>query len=182
MDRNNSLASAGMGAALALLTGACLAQDAEALAKAAQTPIADMMSVPFQLNINTNAGPLKKNQEVLNIQPVIPFNLNSDWNLITRTIIPLISQPANTTGQSRENGMGDVQFSAFLSPSKPGAWIWGAGAVVQAPTASHERLGQGKWGLGPTAVALHMATGDPWVYGALINNVWSLGGHGSDHP
>lgn len=171
-----------IGGALALLTGACLAQDAEALAKAAQNPIADMVSVPIQLNTNTDVGPLKKNQEVLNIQPVMPFNLNRDWNVITRTIIPLISQPALTSGQSRENGIGDIQFSAFLSPSAPSAWIWGAGAIVQAPTASDDRLGQGKWGFGPTAVALHIAKGDPWVYGALINNVWSVGGHGGDRP
>jgi hypothetical protein len=185
IDSNKPFASAvaaAMGAALALSTGACLAQDAEALAKAAQNPIADMMSVPFQLNTNTGYGPLKKNQEVLNIQPVIPFHLNPEWNLITRTIVPLISQPATTTTQSRENGIGDIQFSAFLSPSAPSAWIWGAGAIVQAPTASDERLGQGKWGLGPTAVALHTEKGDPWVYGALINNVWSVGGHGGDRP
>lgn len=177
-----TVAAAAMGLALILSTGACLAQDAEALAKAAQNPIADMVSVPIQLNTNTQFGPLKKNQEVLNIQPVMPFNLNADWNLITRTIIPLISQPALTTTQSRENGIGDIQFSAFLSPSAASAWIWGAGAIVQAPTASDDRLGQGKWGFGPTAVALHIAKGDPWVYGALINNVWSVGGHGGDRP
>jgi hypothetical protein len=171
-----------IGAALGLGNGAATAQELEALAKAAQNPIADMVSVPMQLNTNLNAGPLKKNQEVLNIQPVIPFNLNADWNLITRTIVPLISQPANTTAQGRENGLGDIQFSAFLSPFKPQAWIWGAGAIVQAPSASDDRLGQGKWGLGPTAVALHMAKGDPWVYGALVNNVWSVGSHGGDRP
>lgn len=175
-------AAAVVAGALALVTGACLAQDAAALAKAAQNPIADMVSVPIQLNVNTDVGPLKKTQEVLNIQPVLPFKLNPEWNLVTRTIIPLISQPASTAAQSRENGIGDVQFSAFLSPSSPGAWIWGAGAVVQAPSASDDRLGQGKWGLGPTAVALHMAKGDPWVYGALINNIWSVGGHGGDRP
>ena len=176
--------NAALTAAIILITALGLAagtaeaaeQDATSLAKAAQNPIADMISLPFQLNINLNAGPDKKTQEVLNIQPVIPVNLNPEWNLITRTIVPLISQPQFAPGQDRTNGLGDVQFSAFLSPARPGAWIWGGGVIVQAPTASDDVLGQGKWGLGPTAAALHMEKGSPWLYGALINNVWSVGG------
>lgn len=152
--------------------------DVESLAKAAQNPIADMISLPLLLNTNLNTGPYRKTQEVLNIQPVIPFHLNSDWNLITRTIIPLISQPQLSPGADRTNGLGDIQFSAFFSPSRPSKWIWGAGVIVQAPSATDDVLGQGKWGLGPTAVALHMEKGDPWVYGALINNVWSVAGDG----
>lgn len=160
---------------LLVLPAAGLAQDGDAasLAKAAQNPVADMISVPFQNNTNFDTGPLEKTQNILNIQPVYPFHLNSKWNLITRTILPLISQPAFTTNQDREFGIGDVQFSAFLSPSgTQGGWIWGAGAVAQLDTASNDRLGQGAWGLGPTAVALHV--GKTWVYGALINNVWSI--------
>jgi hypothetical protein len=149
---------------------------ATALAKAAQNPIADMISLPFQYNANLNYGPEPATQSVLNIQPVIPFHLNPDWNLITRTIVPLISQPELAPGQGRTNGLGDIQFSAFLSPARSSGWIWGAGAIVQAPSATDQVLGQGKWGLGPTAVALHTAPGDPWLYGALINNVTSVGG------
>ena len=147
-----------------------------ALAKAAQNPIADMISLPFQFNANLNTGPQKKTQDVLNIQPVIPVHLNSDWNLITRTIVPLISQPQLTPGDDRTNGIGDIQFSAFLSSAKPSDWVLGAGMIVQAPSATDTVLGQGKWGLGPTAVALHVERGDPWVYGMLINNVTSVGG------
>ena len=150
------------------------AQDAESLAKAAQNPIAAMISLPFQYNANFDVGPLEKTQHVLNIQPVYPVDLNAEWNLITRTIVPLISQPAFVPGQDRENGLGDVQFSAFLSPKAPTAdgWILGAGAITQLDTASNDRLGQGVWGLGPTAVALKVD--GQWVYGALINNVWSV--------
>lgn len=148
-------------------------QGAAALAKAAQNPIADMISLPFQSNTNFDVGPLKKTQEILNIQPVYPVNLNAEWNLITRTIVPVISQPAFTSGQDREFGIGDVQFSAFLSPKQAvGGWVWGAGAIAQLDTATDDRLGQGAWGLGPTAVALHL--GKTWVYGALVNNVWSV--------
>jgi hypothetical protein len=147
--------------------------DAAALAKAAQNPIADMISLPFQYNLNVDAGPLDKPQHILNIQPVYPVNLGADWNLITRTIVPVISQPAFTAQQDRETGLGDIQFSAFLSPRQPvSGWVWGAGMIAQLDTATDERLGQGAWGLGPTAVALHL--GKTWVYGALINNVWSV--------
>lgn len=148
-------------------------QGAAALAKAAQNPIADMISLPLQSNTNFDVGPLKKTQEILNIQPVYPINLNSEWNLITRTILPVISQPAFASGQDREFGLGDIQFSAFLSPTETtGGWVWGAGVIAQLDTATDDRLGQGAWGLGPTAVALHL--GERWVYGALVNNVWSV--------
>jgi hypothetical protein len=147
--------------------------DAAALAKAAQNPIADMISLPFQNNTNFDVGPLEKTQDVLNIQPVLPIHLNADWNLVTRTIVPLISQPAFAQGQDREFGIGDIQFAAFLSPNKVvNGWVWGVGAIAQLDTATHERLGEGAWGLGPTAVAMHLGT--TWVYGALINNVWSV--------
>jgi len=155
--------------------------DNTALAKAAQNPVADMISLPFQWNMNYNYGPLDRQQQVLNIQPVYPFELNQDWNLITRTIVPVISQPPFTPSQDRENGIGDIQFSAFLSPVKPtaGGWLWGAGLVGQLDTASDDRLGQGKYGLGPTAVMVRMQ--GQWVLGGLINQVWSVAGD-DDRP
>ncbi len=151
-------------------------QGAADLAKAAQNPIAAMISLPFQNNTNFNVGPEEKTQNILNIQPVWPVDLNQDWNLITRTIVPIISQPGFGPGQERKNGIGDIQFSAFFSSKAPTAngWIWGAGFIAQLDTASDDRLGAGKWGLGPTAVALKID--GPWVYGGLINNVWSVAG------
>jgi hypothetical protein len=171
--RNTAIVVAILTAALGVASPA-FAQDATELAKKAQNPIADMISLPFQYNANFNTGPLEKTQSVLNIQPVYPIDLNSEWNLITRTIIPIISQPESVPGEDRKNGIGDIQFSAFLSPKKPtaGGWIWGAGAIAQLDTASDDRLGQGAWGLGPTAVALKID--GRWVYGGLINNVWSV--------
>jgi len=147
--------------------------DATALAKAAQNPIANMISVPFQYNINLDTGPLEETQHILNIQPVYPIRVNAEWNVITRTIVPVISQPAFDASQDRTSGLGDIQFSAFLSPNAAtGGWIWGASMIVQLDTATDDRLGQGVWGLGPTAVALKFD--GPLVYGALINNVWSV--------
>ena len=167
--------------ALAMGTTATAAEEnATELAKKAQNPVADMISVPFQYNANFNTGPLDKTQEVLNIQPVYPVHLNTDWNVITRTIIPIISQPAFVPNQDSTSGLGDVQFSAFLSPVKPtaGGWIWGAGAIAQFDTANNDRLGQGKTALGPTAVMLKITR--TWVYGGLINNLWSVSG--GDRP
>jgi hypothetical protein len=148
------------------------------LAKLVQNPVGNLISVPFQNNANLNFGPEKGTLDVLNIQPVIPFSLNNDWNIITRTIIPVVSLPPLAPRDSRTNGIGDVQFNAFLSPAQPGQWIWGVGAIVQVPTHSNARLGNDNWGLGPTVVMLHMARGDPWVYGVLVNNIWSAGTHG----
>lgn len=169
------LAAAWMAAVVAVVpVGARAELSAEDLAKLAQNPVGNLISVPFQDNVNLNVGPEKGTQNILNIQPVIPVSVSKDWNIITRTILPVISQPALFAGDSRVNGIGDLQVTAFLSPAEPGEWIWGAGAIVQAPTHSNGALGNDNWGLGPSFVVLHLAKGNPWVYGVLVNNVWSL--------
>lgn len=176
--RKASGAVALLGALLAPGLPAWAAQSDEALAKAAQNPVANLISVPFQDNINFNVGPEEKTQNVLNIQPVIPVNLSPDWNLITRTIAPVISQPGFAPGDGRTNGLGDVQFTAFLSPNRSDGLIWGAGAIAQLPTNSDDALGNDRWGLGPSVVVLRIQK--RWVYGALVNNVWSVSSSNSD--
>ncbi len=148
---------------------------AEELAKLAQNPVGNLISVPFQNNSNFNFGPQKGTQNVLIIQPVYPIHVNDDWIVFTRTIVPVISMPALSPTDSRTNGVGDVQFTAFLSPANPGQWIWGVGVVTQLPTHSNDELGNDNWGLGPSFVVLHLDKGDPWVYGVLVNNIWSVG-------
>lgn len=150
------------------------AEDDTDLAKKTQNPVADLISVPFQNNVNFGVGPHDDVQYILNIQPVIPFKLSEDWNLISRTIVPLIYQPELAPGVGEVFGLGDIQQSLFFSPAKPGKVIWGVGPIFQFPTATDDSLGQGKWGAGPTAVALTVH--GPWVLGALINNVWSFAG------
>jgi opacity protein-like surface antigen len=147
--------------------------DTESLAKSAQNPIANMISLPFQSNTNFNAGPFDRTQEVFNIQPVIPMPVSPDWNVISRTIVPLISQPSPVV-DSNTNGIGDITQSLFLTPAHPGALIWGIGPVFTMPSASASILGTGKTLLGPTAVAL--VTPGHWVIGALVNNQWSVAG------
>jgi hypothetical protein len=146
------------------------------LAKAVQNPVASLISVPIQNNSNFGVGTYNRTQDVLNIQPVIPLTLGSNWNLITRTIQPIVWQPYPAATTGGQYGLGDMNPSFFLSPAKPGKVIWGAGPTFVIPTATNSILGQGKLSIGPSALAL-MQPG-PWTVGALVNNVWSVAGSG----
>ncbi len=149
------------------------ATNTDALRKAAQNPVASLISVPIQENWNFNIGPSDRTQNVLNVQPVIPVGLGKDWNLIIRWITPVIYQPVGA--QTGFYGFGDMQPAFFVSPKK-GKLIWGMGPQFLLPTATKTGvLGQGKFGLGPTAVALIQP--GKWTVGALVNNVWSVAGH-----
>ena len=146
----------------------------EDLAQKSQNPIADLVSVPFQSNTNFNAGPFNRTQEVLNIQPVVPLHISPDWNLIARTIVPVISQ-ADPIRDSNTNGIGDITEELFFSPVHSGALIWGLGPVFTIPSATDPILGTGRVLLGPTAVFL--VTPPHIVMGVLLNNQWSVGGN-----
>jgi hypothetical protein len=147
------------------------------LAKKLANPVANLISVPMQYNFDKNYGPNDDGHvHLLNIQPVIPFTLNDRWNLITRTIVPIISQNDVPLNGMDETGLGDITTSLFLSPNKPTehGWIWGAGPVFLLPTASDQTLGREKWGAGPTAVALKQ--NGPWTAGMLAAHTWSFAG------
>jgi len=160
--------------------------ETEELAKKTQNPVADLISVPLQNNFNFGAG-FNHNKLIyaLNVQPVIPVNLNEEWNLITRIIMPIINQPSlfpthggalpSTTG----TGFGDFNPTFFLSPAKPGELIWGIGPTFTLPTATDRNLGAGQFSIGPAGVVLTMQ--GHWVFGALMNNQWSVVGWG-DKP
>jgi hypothetical protein len=169
-----ALGAAVLSAAVGIAGPAFGEMSAEELAKLAQNPVGNLISVPFQNNTNLNFGPQKGTQNILNIQPVIPISVSPDWNVITRTIVPVIWMPTLGPDTPDASGIGDIEMTAFLSPASPGDWIWGAGPVVQFPTNSRDELGNKNWGLGPSAVVLHMEKGSPWVYGVLVNNIWSL--------
>lgn len=145
------------------------------LAKETQNPIANLVSVPLQFNSDYGIGPAGATKYTLNVQPVIPFSLNQEWNLITRTIIPLIIAESPIPGGSDKNGMGDILQSFFFTPKKDfNGWMMGGGPVFLYPTATDEALGGQKWCAGPTAVALKQESG--FTYGALANHLWSFAG------
>ena len=163
--------------ALAMTVLAQEADQAAELAKKLANPVAAMISVPLQYNYDENYGPDDEGSvSKLNIQPVWPISMNDNWNLITRTIVPLIDQQDLPAKGESESGLGDVTASQFFSPKAPtaGGWVWGAGPVELLPTSSDEVLGGEQWGLGPTAVALKQV--GPWTVGALVNHVWSVAG------
>lgn len=165
--------------AVSLATGAS-AQDADNdLAKKLSNPVASLISVPFQFNYDSGYGPNDGNRETINIQPVIPITLNDDWNLISRTIVPVIWQNDVAGPSGSQFGIGDITQSFFLSPKEPtaGGIVWGVGPVFLLPTATDDLLGTGKLGLGPTAVVLKQD--GPWTVGALANHIWSVAGDGS---
>jgi len=156
------------------------ASGTEALQKATQNPVASLISVPVQNNSNFGMNPGSRTQDVLNIQPVIPIGISENWNLLVRWITPIIWQPVPNqpgTPETGEYGLGDMLPTFFISPKNPGKLIWGAGPVFQLPTATNTFLGQGKLGIGPSAVLLTQP--GHWTLGVLVNNVWSVAGSGS---
>lgn len=156
------------------------AEDAAALAKKLANPIAALISVPIQANYDENFGAGEDGERWLtNVQPVIPISLNANWNVISRTILPIIDQKDMPLPGMNETGLGDVTQSLFFSPKAPtsSGWIWGAGPVLYLDTATDNVLGAQKWGAGPTAVVLKQE--GPWTYGALVNQVNSFAGDGS---
>jgi hypothetical protein len=152
------------------------AAKAAALAKATLNPVSSLISVPLQNNFDWNGGPDDDGfQYKLTVQPVIPISLNTNWNVISRTILPYVYQE-NYIGTSSQSGLADTVQSLFFSPVNPtkSGWIWGAGPVLQIPTATDDLLGEEKWGAGPTGVALRQQ--GPWTYGLLFNHTWSFAG------
>ena len=158
------------------------------LAKAAQNPVANMMSLPLQWNFYTAGGLGSKSAMVLNVQPVLPLPIGEKWLIVSRTIVPFTSIPlpgvvpaidTSPLGGPRASGIADIQEQAYFTSAKPGKFTWAVGPVFSFPTATNNVVRTGQWGLGPTAVGLVMP--GPWVIGVLANNVWRIGGAAHGH-
>lgn len=148
-----------------------------ALAKASQNPLAAMISLPLQNNTNFNVGPESDTQNVLLVQPVIPIDLNDEWNIIARTIMPVATQPGSLTGDGTKTGIGNTQVVAYFSPKESyNGWTWGAAPVLMLP-ASNTDYGSKEWGGGLSVIGLKMPGN--WVYGGLVTQLWAPSGDNS---
>ena len=152
--------------------GPCLAQSAEeSAAHDAQNPVANVITVPFQNNTYFDAGHYNRTENALLVEPVVPIKISDDWNIITRTIIPLINQPHAPPLAGSTFGLGNIQPQFYLSPSRTGEIIWGAGPQFWLPTATDKTLGVNRFGAGPAGAALTIQ--GPWVLGGLVSNMWA---------
>lgn len=180
LNRKRDLSAALTAAALLLSVSLpTLAQDGGAadLAKQLSNPISSLISLPFQLNYDQDMGAEQEGQRyTLNVQPVVPMSISDDWNLISRTILPLIEQDDVVPGTGSQSGLGDTVQSLFFSPKAPtsGGLIWGVGPVLLLPTATDDLIGAEKWGAGPTGVVLKQS--GHVTMGALANHIWSFAG------
>ena len=141
------------------------------LAKQSANPIGNLISLPLQFNFNQGLGEFDRSQFVLNIEPVLPIELNSSVTMINRIIIPIINQPDVSSDSGSTFGIGNTNYTAFFTPAHPGAIIWGLGPTFTIPTISSTDLGGTDFGIGPSLVVLGMP--GHFVLGFLVSNTWS---------
>lgn len=150
-------------------------ESAADLAKKLSNPIASLISVPFQNNTDVGIGAYNGSRNTLNFQPVIPVSISSKWNLISRVVLPIVTQQDITAPDVKQTGLSDALISTFFSPAEAkNGLTWGVGPAILVPTATDRLLGTEKLGVGPTAIILKQLNG--WTYGALVNQIWSIAG------
>src|SRR5262245_44429578 len=153
--------------------------ETERLQKAVQNPLANIVNVPVQYSGSFPIGPFSRTQTILNLQPLLPFRMTERWNLVTRGIMPLVSQPYLNRLEGNKTGLGELNSSFFLSPVKPGKLIWDAGPTLSMATATNSAIGSGKWAAGPSVIGVVQP--GHWTFGLLASNLWSVAGD-KDRP
>ena len=153
--------------------------ETERLQKAVQNPLANMVNVPIQYNGSFPMGSFSRTQTILSLQPVLPFRMSDRWNLVTRVIMPMVSQPYLNRLEGTKNGLGDLNPSFFLSLVKSGKFDWGAGPALSLPTATNSAIGSGKWAVGPSVIGVVQP--GHWTLAVLASNLWSVAGD-KDRP
>lgn len=182
LKNNNKLLAGFIMAGMLATSNVYAEHSSEDIAKKLSNPVANMISLPFQFNYDSDIGTTDKGDKYfVNIQPVIPISINDEWNVISRTILPVVTQsdiavdPTRSSGYTgTQTGIGNITQSFFFSPKAPteNGWIVGVGPIILIPSASDDLLGGDQWGLGPTAVALKQENG--WTYGGLASHTWSI--------
>ncbi len=157
------------------------------LNKKLTNPVSDIWSISFQQNnyiLDMGPGKSDRWNSDLNFQPVLPVSLTDDWNLITRTVMPLFNSvphpnPHDPADTERTTGFGDIVLLEMLSPSSKvvGNWLLGIGPSFIFPTASSTYTGQGKYQVGPGVVVGYLSK--KWILGAFVQNWTSFGGSGN---
>ncbi len=153
-----------------------ISQRAHDLSQAVANPIAHLISVPFQNDLDFGIGRKNAVQNTLNVEPVVPIRLTNEWSVVTRTILPVIYHQSTFAGDRNEFGLGDTSFSAFFTragSAAPGALMLGAGPMIRLPTATDNLLGNRRWAAGPTAIMVKQTQN--WTVGVLASHVWSFG-------
>jgi hypothetical protein len=158
-----------------ILCGLCLpiaavAQDAAQLAQDLANPLAAIISVPLQLNMDDNIGADDAgSRTTLNLQPVIPFALDNGATIITRTIIPYIWQDDVVPGTS-QSGVGDILLNAWYSRTTEDNLTWGVGPILKVPTFTD--VSGDTWAGGVTGILLKQS--GQWTVGVMANHLWDL--------
>jgi hypothetical protein len=161
--------------AISIPAGTAIADDVSDIAKKVQNPISDLISLPLEHNMDFDVGPEEEIQHIFNAAPIFPIKLSDSWLLVNRAIIPVIDLPLLAPGVGDEFGLGDINYTPFLSPREAGGnTFWGIGPSITFPTASEPILGAEKWLLGPSFLVMKEAP--PWSLGFLVSNSWSVGG------
>ena len=178
------------------------------IAKLMDNPVGNLVAVFFQYDYTQFKGPRIDTKVVhkLQIIPMFPINLGSDWNLINRVVFPFLSVPVNkgfgkcmgaAPGSilascpnfpslladpfDRTTGFSDLTYVGLASPKKPIKIESTGGKVIWGigPTSMFPTASQDVLGTGKFSLgpsAVVGYLGREWLFGIFPQHWWSVGG------